>query len=174
MTDSQSASLSWCWAPSGAQNQIFVTVRQLRVCWCGVPFLMRGWVCRLWLPLALTSAVILGSGSRGPHDHILLSQIWDSPNLEGQDPVFISPRKRIAQLYPQALDSLFVAFYDSQVYGGGIRTLLHMDKWWHSKQAMVLFREYSLLCNGRYPSCDCSNSYACNNRGIVVGGSVNR
>jgi hypothetical protein len=27
----------------------------------------------------------------------------DSPNLEGQVPVFISPRNRVAQLYPRAL-----------------------------------------------------------------------
>jgi hypothetical protein len=26
--------------------------------------------------------------------------IWDSPNLEGQVPVFISPRNKVAQLYP--------------------------------------------------------------------------
>jgi hypothetical protein len=32
--------------------------------------------------------------------------IRDSPNLEGQVPVFISPRKRVAQLYPWALGSL--------------------------------------------------------------------
>jgi hypothetical protein len=51
--------------------------------------------------------------------------IWDSPNLEGQVPVFISPRNRVAQLYPRALDSLFVASYDSQGYGGGILTRLH-------------------------------------------------
>jgi hypothetical protein len=36
-------------------------------------------------------AVILGSKSSGTHDQILLSQIRDSPNLEGQVPVFISP-----------------------------------------------------------------------------------
>jgi hypothetical protein len=36
-----------------------------------------------------------------------------------------SPRNRVAQLYPQALGSLFVASYDSQGYGGGIRTRLH-------------------------------------------------
>jgi hypothetical protein len=60
------------------------------------------------------SAVILGSGSRGTHDHILLSQIRDSPNLEGQVPVFISPRNRVAQLYPHTLGPLFVAYYDSQ------------------------------------------------------------
>jgi hypothetical protein len=30
-TDDQSASLSWCQAPSGKHDRIFVTVRQLRV-----------------------------------------------------------------------------------------------------------------------------------------------
>jgi hypothetical protein len=45
---------------------------------------------------------------------ILLSQTRDCPNLEGQVLVFISPRNRAAQLKPQVLDSLFVAFYDSQ------------------------------------------------------------
>jgi hypothetical protein len=33
--------------------------------------------------------------------------------------------KRVVQLYTQALGSLFVASYDSQVYGGGIGTSLH-------------------------------------------------
>jgi hypothetical protein len=59
-------------------------------------------------------------------DHILLSQIRDSPNLEGQVPVFISPRNRVAQLYPQALGSVFVASYDLQGYGGGIRPILNI------------------------------------------------
>jgi hypothetical protein len=38
---------------------------------------MRGWVCNLQLLLALASAFILGSESRGTRDHILLSQIRD-------------------------------------------------------------------------------------------------
>jgi hypothetical protein len=67
--------------------------------------LTREWVCRLQLLLVLASAVILRSESRGTHDHILLSQIRESPNLEGQVPVFISPRKMVAQLYPQTLGS---------------------------------------------------------------------
>jgi hypothetical protein len=58
--------------------------------------------------MVVTSADILGSESRGTHDHILLSQIRDSPNLEGQVPVFISPSNRAAQFHPQALGSLFV------------------------------------------------------------------
>jgi hypothetical protein len=54
-------------------------------------------------------ALILGSESPGTRDHILLSQIRYSPILEGQGPVFLSPRNRVAQLYPQAVGSLFVA-----------------------------------------------------------------
>jgi hypothetical protein len=65
-----------------------------------------------------------GSESRGTRDHILLSQIRDSPNLEDQVPVFIYPRNRVARLYPQSLGSLFVASYDSQGYSGIIRTRL--------------------------------------------------
>jgi hypothetical protein len=77
------------------------------------------------LLLVLVSGVILGFKSRGTHDHVILSQIRDFPNLEGQVPVFISPRNKVAQLYPQALGSLFVASYDSQGYGGGIQSRLY-------------------------------------------------
>jgi hypothetical protein len=41
-----------------------------------------------------------GPSSAGTHDHILLSQIRDFPNMEGQVPVFISSRNRAVQLYP--------------------------------------------------------------------------
>jgi hypothetical protein len=49
------------------------------------------WVCCLQLLLVLASAVTLGSESHRTRDHILLSQIQDSPDLEGQVPVFVSP-----------------------------------------------------------------------------------
>jgi hypothetical protein len=52
--------------------------------------LTRGWVCRLQLLLVLTSAVILRSEVRGTLDHILLSQIRDSPTW----------RSRSLYLYP--------------------------------------------------------------------------
>jgi hypothetical protein len=78
--------------------------------------------------LDLASAVIFGSEPRGIHDHILLSQIPDSPNLEGHVPVFISPKHMVAKLYPQALRSLFVVSYDLKGYGGGLRTRLHMGQ----------------------------------------------
>jgi hypothetical protein len=65
--------------PSGAYDHIFITVRQLRVCWCGAVSLTRGRICRLQLLLALASAAILESESRGTRDIILLSQIRDFP-----------------------------------------------------------------------------------------------
>jgi hypothetical protein len=109
--------------PSGAYDQIFISVS------CGFVdvggSLPRERVCRLQLLLVLASPVILGSESCGTHDHILLSRIRDSPNLEGQVPVFISPRNRVARLYPQELGSLFVASYDSQGYGGDIQNRFH-------------------------------------------------
>jgi hypothetical protein len=69
--------------------------------------------------LALASSVFLGSESRGTHNHILLSQIRDCPNLESQVPIFIFPRNRVAQLYTRPLGCLFVAL-DSQDYGADI------------------------------------------------------
>jgi hypothetical protein len=50
-----------------------------------------------------------------------------SQNMEGKVPVFIFHRNRLAQLYTQALGSPFVVSYDSQGYGGGIRTRLHKE-----------------------------------------------
>jgi hypothetical protein len=69
------------------------------VCWS----LTTGRICNLRLLLRFASAVILESQSHSNHDHILLSQIWDPPNLEGQVPVLISPRNWAVQLLPQAL-----------------------------------------------------------------------
>jgi hypothetical protein len=64
---------------SGAYDQIFITVRQLWVCWSGALSLTRGWVYRLQLLLAIASAVILMSESCEIHNHILLYQIRDFP-----------------------------------------------------------------------------------------------
>jgi hypothetical protein len=55
--------------------------------------LTRGWVYRLQILMALAKTDILKSESR------FYSLIRDSPNLESQVPVFISPRNRVAQLY---------------------------------------------------------------------------
>jgi hypothetical protein len=65
--------------PSGAYDQIFIIVWQLRVCCFGAPSLTRGRVCRLKFLLALASAVIFWSESRETRGHILLPQIRDFP-----------------------------------------------------------------------------------------------
>jgi hypothetical protein len=103
--------------PSGTRDQFVflldIFFKQLRLCYFVAPSLTRGQVCNLlyncfW---ALPEQSLLG---RGPAEltAIFYCLIWDSPNLEGQVPVFISPRNRVAQLYPRALCSLFVASYD--------------------------------------------------------------
>jgi hypothetical protein len=99
----------------------------LLVSCCGTPSLTRGWVCNILvqLLLSLASAVTLGSNYRSTQT-IFYCLIRHSPNLEGQVPVFMSPKNRVAQLYPRELGSLFVASYDSQGYRGGILTRLHM------------------------------------------------
>jgi hypothetical protein len=63
--------------PSGAYDQILITVTQLRVCCYGARSLTRGRDCRLQLLLVLASTIIFKSESRGTRDHILLSQIRD-------------------------------------------------------------------------------------------------
>jgi hypothetical protein len=58
--------------------------------------LARKWVRLLQFLLAFASGNILGSESQGPHDHILLSQIRDFPNMKGHVPVFTYPRHCLA------------------------------------------------------------------------------
>jgi hypothetical protein len=90
--------------PSGAYDQIFFSVRNTEYVWRlrslfrGTPSLTRGRVWLLYVPLVLASAVFLG---RSPL---------------GLATVFYCLRFEI---------SLFVASYDSQGHGGGIRPRLH-------------------------------------------------
>jgi hypothetical protein len=43
---------------------------------------------------------ILGSECHGNHNHILLPQIRDSPNLEGEVPVFVFPQEQGGPVIP--------------------------------------------------------------------------
>jgi hypothetical protein len=108
MTDSMSASLSRCQAAIWGSQSDFYYCQTAARCWCGAPSLMRGWVYSLQLLLGLASTVILRSNSCMIHDHILLSQIWDSSSLEAQVPVFMCPGNRLGQLHPKAL-SLWIS-----------------------------------------------------------------
>jgi hypothetical protein len=107
---------------------------------------VRGWVCHLQLLLVLASTVILRSETSRTHDHILLSQVRDSPNLEGQVPIFISPRNRVARLYPQALGSLFVTS-DTQDNGGG--GVIYLQKGKESKCQWIYVCTYTYIWNDK-------------------------
>jgi hypothetical protein len=123
-TDGRSASLSWCQAPIWGLRQDFYYCRTFAglLIWDALSDERTG------LPFTIAAGPRQGSRTR---NHILLSQIRDSHNLEGQVPVFISHRNRVPQLYSQALGSLIVASYDSQGYGGVIRTHFHAGFSWN-------------------------------------------
>jgi hypothetical protein len=95
--------------PSGTRDQFFylleIFFRQLRVCYLVAHSLTRGRVCNLlyncfW---ALPEQLFL-SWSPAELTTIFYCLIWDSPNLEDLVPVFISPRNRVAQLYPRGTE----------------------------------------------------------------------
>jgi hypothetical protein len=67
----------------GPKTRFLLQSNKLWICSCGAPSLTRGRACRLQLLLTLANAVTLGSEFCWTHDHILLSQVRDSPNLEG-------------------------------------------------------------------------------------------
>jgi hypothetical protein len=96
--------------PSGAYDQIFIIVWQLRVCWFGAPSLTRGQVWHLQLLLVLASAVIFRSESRRTRGHILLSQIRDFPfrrllRLAGSRWRYSTPPPHGSNSHPNAFSS---------------------------------------------------------------------
>jgi hypothetical protein len=112
--------------PSGAYDQIFITVRQLRGCNVGRS---------LWRRTGLPFTIAAGSRQRTHSWDQVQRDSWpyftvsDSrlPQHGGPGPRIFIPRNWVTQLYPQILGSLFVAVFDSQGYGGGIRTRLHVS-----------------------------------------------
>jgi hypothetical protein len=91
-----------------------VAIRNLRSCFCGAPSLRREQVCSLQCNNSMVRVAQNPSLS-----HLRL------PQPRGPGSLFISPRSRVAQLYPQALGSLYVASYDSQGCGESIITCPH-------------------------------------------------
>jgi hypothetical protein len=84
--------------PSGAHDQIYITVRHLRVCWCGALSLTRD-----------GSAVYNCS--------------WPSP---AQSFSGLSTVRLVTVFYWLRFEtSIFIAFYDSQGYSEGIRPRLY-------------------------------------------------
>jgi hypothetical protein len=74
--------------------------------------------CPLWREdeSVICSAITHRLESRRTHNHISLSHLRLPQPGEPGSRIYI-PRNRMAQLCPQALGSLFVAFYNSQGYG---------------------------------------------------------
>jgi hypothetical protein len=96
-TDGQSASKSWCRAPSGAHDQIFITVWQLRSCF-------------MWGALSDERMGLSFVYATGP------CQTFSGP----------SPLVLATIFYCLRFDtSLFFASYDSQGHNGGIRPRLY-------------------------------------------------
>jgi hypothetical protein len=107
-TDGQSAGLSLNKASIWCLRLDFYYCQAVAICWCGALSLTRGRICSLQLLLALLSAVILGSGSRGTRVHILLSQIRDFPfrrllRLAGLRWRHLTPPPRGIHLYVNCL-----------------------------------------------------------------------
>jgi hypothetical protein len=99
-TDGQSASLSWSQALISDPWPMFlllslIIVRQLRICWCGAPSLTGSRVCSFQF-------------LRGVMSIFYCLYFWDTANVDGQAPVFISPRNRVAQLYHWAQGSSII------------------------------------------------------------------
>jgi hypothetical protein len=87
--------------PFGAYYQIFISLRHLRVCWYGALSLWRE------------------DGS------VVCNNCWSSPAQSFSGPIPLGLATICYCL--RFMTSLFVASYDSQGYGGGIRPRLHTE-----------------------------------------------
>jgi hypothetical protein len=93
-TDSLSVSPSWYQDPRPISPILSLIIFHwpFRVCWWGAPSLTRSRVTQPFSNLNPTGLMGI----------VYCLYFWDSPNQEGQVPVFISPRKMVTQLYPRA------------------------------------------------------------------------
>jgi hypothetical protein len=130
MTDGQSASLSWNNAPIWSWRADSYYCSQVRVCWSGALFLTRGRVCHLQFMLALTSAIFLSQIPDFPFHRLLrlagLRRTYSTPPPRGVlNWVWVWVLCYDRQSIGQFVLGYFIASYDSQGHGGGIRPRLH-------------------------------------------------
>jgi hypothetical protein len=128
--------------PSGAYDQIFISVRHLRVCWFGALSLTRGRVCRLELLLVFASAVILGSVSLRSRDRILLSQIRDFPFRRLKRLAGLRWRYSTPPPHGNLSFCILLSYFVSEVGSG--RTV------WRSPHWRVLFLRLRCSCSFLY------------------------
>jgi hypothetical protein len=110
--------------PSGAHDQIFVSCVTFsgfldvgRPLWREEGSIIFSYNCYWVLP-----EQSLSGPSPSELTTIFYCLLWDFPILEGQIPVFISPRNRAAKSSPQGTGFPFRRLYYSQGHGGGILT----------------------------------------------------
>jgi hypothetical protein len=85
----------------GQTSSVFWLTTAGFLMWSALSVERTGLLITVQLLLGLTSAVLLGSESRWTKTLFHFPSFWDSPNLEGQVPVYVSPRNKVAQLYPR-------------------------------------------------------------------------
>jgi hypothetical protein len=125
-TGGQSVSLSWCQAlHMGPKTRSFLLSDSFLFVDVRSPFLRENGsaVYNCFWPSPAQS--FSGSIPAGFMTKFYSLRFETPPTWRARSPVFISPRNRVAQLYPQPLGSFFVASYDSQGYDGGTRIRLH-------------------------------------------------
>jgi hypothetical protein len=97
---------------STVTRPVFACVRHSCKAHYQIPFCQTFAVKLMWGPLCDEKTILHFSAPTGPcqnihfqskswriHHSILPSQMWHFPSLEGQDPVFVSPRNGVVQLY---------------------------------------------------------------------------
>jgi hypothetical protein len=80
-TDGQSISKSWCRTPSGAHDQIFITLWQLRSSFCVAPSPTKERVCLLYMLLAVSRWKY---STPPPHGYLLLSQSQSQSQIQSR------------------------------------------------------------------------------------------
>jgi hypothetical protein len=81
--------VSQCQAIHGAQEKVYVTVRQLQFCWFGVPSPMRGWACHISVIVSSTCHLHLITNPTQLHTRNTGKKIPDSaPHHEMPKPIW--------------------------------------------------------------------------------------
>jgi hypothetical protein len=110
--------------PSGAQDQVFITVRQLQVCWCGCPLWWedRSVVYNCCWPLPAQS--FSGPSSAELMTVFCCLRLKTPPTWRARSPYLYPPGRGRPSYTPRHWVPS-VTSYESQGYGGVIRTHLH-------------------------------------------------
>jgi hypothetical protein len=118
MTDDQSSSVSWGQAPILGTWPDFIAVGHLQSSCCGVPSLMRGWVCNLLVQFICT---LRFKACGTCYLNLLYCLVWDFPNPEGQVSCTYIPHEQGGPVIPPGTGFPFLSpLNDLQGYGGSV------------------------------------------------------